>query len=77
MKAGDVVRVVRIPAGLRDDDDLRTRTLFEFCLGRSFPIAELDGGRLRLDVGEVVGEASYMHSIYIEPEFVEIVEASR
>jgi hypothetical protein len=75
MKVGDVVRVVRIPEGLRDDDDLQTKTIFERCLGRCFPVIELDGGFVQLHVGEVVGEASYMHSIYIEPEFIEVVGA--
>ncbi len=60
--------VVRVPGGLRDDDDLRTRTLFDLCLGRIFPI--------ELHVGEVLGTSSHIHSIYIEPENVEAVETS-
>ncbi len=74
MKAGDIVRLVKSPAGLRDDADLRTKKLFELYFGRCFPITELDGGFVKLDVGEVVGEPSYMHTIWIEPEFVEMVK---
>ena len=74
MKPGDIVRIVQIPAGLRDDEDLRTKSLFELCLGRSFPVAEIERGLIKLDVGKVVGEPSYMHTIWIEPELVEIVK---
>jgi len=77
MKAGDIIRVVKAPPGLRDDDDLRTKTLFELCVGRTFAIVEIEAGLLQLDVGEVVGEPSYMQSIWIEPEFAELVESSK
>jgi hypothetical protein len=44
-----------------------TQALFAACVGRVFPIAGTDNGLLELHVGEVVGEESYMHSIWIEP----------
>jgi hypothetical protein len=44
-----------------------TQGLFDACLGRVFPVAGLDKGFVELHVGEVVGEESYMHSIWIEP----------
>ena len=31
---------------------------------------------IELHVGELLGELSYIHSIYIEPEYVEVVEIS-
>ena len=74
MKAGDLVRIVKIPAGVRDDDDLCTKKLFDLCLGRCFPIIKLDDGFVVLDVGEAGGEPSYMQTIWIEPEFVELVK---
>ncbi|MDP1700352.1 MAG: hypothetical protein Q8L53_05230 [Aestuariivirga sp.] len=76
MKIGDRVRIIKVPAGLRDDDDLRTRTLFDLCLGRIFPIAGIEANRIELHVGEVLGAPAYIHSIYIEPENVEAVETS-
>jgi hypothetical protein len=76
MQRGDLVRVTRIPQGLRDAHDLRTKTIFELCLGRSFPIAGIERGLVQLDVGEVVGEPACMQSIYIEPEFLEVVTHS-
>lgn len=70
MKVGDVVRIARIPDGL-PEGDMKTKSLFEACLGRSFPIAGFEGGLVALDVGEINGEESYMTTIYIEPAFLE------
>ena len=47
-----------------------TQALFEACVGRVFPIAGIDNGFLELHVGEIVGEESYMHSIWIEASYV-------
>ncbi len=76
MKIGDKIRVMKVPAGLRDDHDLRTRTLFDLCLGRIFPIAGIDTNRIELHVGEMLGVPAHTHSIYIEPEYVEVIETS-
>ncbi len=79
MKTGDRVRVVQIPPGLPDDEELRTRALFEKCVGRMFTIVEVKNfdsspyQLLQLDVGRVVGKRSYMETIWIEPEYVEQV----
>jgi hypothetical protein len=74
MKVGDLIRIVKIPPGLRDDDDLSTKTLFDLCVGRVFPIVGMQDGLIELHVGDAVAEPAYMHSIYIEAEYVEIVE---
>jgi hypothetical protein len=80
MKAGDSVKLVRVPLGLKDDDELKTKSLFEQCLGKNFKIASIDnfdGKRLAaLDVGHVVGEASYMHTIWVEEEYLEAQKSS-
>ena len=76
MKAGDKVRITGLPPGLQDNE-MRTKEILELCLGRVFPIVDFDDyGLLELHVGEVVGEPDYMHSIWIEPEFVEVVETA-
>jgi len=73
MKIGDKVRVLKAPPVLREGE-LKTSTVFELCVGRIFPIVGFQNDLLELEVGEVVGEPPHMHSIWIEPEFVEFVE---
>ena len=74
MKQGDLVRVVGVPPGLRDAGDLPSKRIFDRCLGRIFPIVGVQGHLLELEVGHVLGEPAYMHSIWIEPDFVEFVD---
>jgi hypothetical protein len=65
MKIGDRVEVIAVPQSL--PSGMGTQELFESCLGRSFSIEDIDdAGLIELHVGEVVGEESYMHSIWIE-----------
>jgi hypothetical protein len=64
MKTGDRVEVVAVPKLL--PAGMGTQALFEACVGHVFPIAGIENGLLELQVGEVVGEESYMHSIWIE-----------
>ena len=81
MKIGDKVRVIGIPEDL-PDNEMQTKQIFELCLGRVFPIEDLKQVEglpyelVELLVGEVVGEADYLHSIYIEPEFIELVDTT-
>ncbi len=78
MKVGDLVRVIGIPDGL-PDNDMDTKRIFELCVGRVFPVQDLtpvddlEYELVELHVGEVVGEPHFVHSIWIEPEFIEIV----
>jgi hypothetical protein len=78
MKIGDKVRVIGTPENL-PDNEIATKQIFELCVGRIFPIEDvkrvegLDHDVIELLVGEVVDEPDYMHSIYLEPEFLEIV----
>lgn len=69
MQIGDKVEVVTIPPDL-PEDNLETRTLFESCVGRIFPIVGFRGELLELEVGEVFGERPYIHSTWIEPAHV-------
>jgi len=75
MKIGDRVRVLAIPSGL-PDGQIHTRSLFEQCVGRVFPIIGFQENLLELEVGEVLGKESCMDSIWIEPEHVVIVNAA-
>ena len=83
MKAGDSVRLIGIPPDLNDDAELQTKTLFEKCLGRSFLIDEMETVEglpqqlAKLDVGHVLGHPSYLHTIWVEEEYLEIEENSQ
>jgi len=71
MKIGDRVEVVAVPESL--SSGMGTQELFEACVGRIFPIRGIDeNGLLELHAGEVVGEKSYMHSIWIEADCVRL-----
>ena len=82
MKIGDVVRLIGIPPGLSDDDELRTRSLFEECLGKSFRIVDLETVEglsyklVKLNVGHVLGRSDYLDSIWVEPEYLKIETSS-
>jgi hypothetical protein len=73
MKVGDTVRVIKIPPGLVEGK-LKTKTVFRRCLGKVFPIVGFQKKWVMLDVGEVVGRAPYMETIWIEPEYIELVK---
>ena len=76
MKAGDLVRVTAVPAHLPDSHE--TREVFTRCLGRTFPVVDVrDDGQAELEVGEVMGVMAVLHSIWIEPEYLEVVTPSR
>jgi hypothetical protein len=76
MKIGDRVRLIVIPPNLKDDEDLKTRSSFENCLGKAFPIAGLQSVEglsyqlVQLDVGHVLGKPECMDSIWVEPEYL-------
>ena len=73
MKIGDRVRIVGIPKGLKDDRELKTKTVFTKCLGKVFKVEGFQHELIELNVGRVLGKRSYMETIYIEPEFVDVV----
>jgi hypothetical protein len=83
MKAGDAVKLVGIPPNLEDEEDLRTRTLFEKCLGQSFVVAGVESidsvpiPLAKLDVGHVVGEEPWKHTIWVEPEYLQLIDPYR
>lgn len=72
MKVGDRVRILTIPADL-PEGEMRTRSLFEMCIGRIFPIVGFQGSLIELEVDKVPGREPFMDSIWIEPEHIEIV----
>jgi hypothetical protein len=73
LNIGDKVRIIGIPPDL-PEGQLETRSLFEECVGRVFPIFDFNEELIELQVGEVWDQLPCMQSIWIEPEFVEMVE---
>jgi hypothetical protein len=84
MTVGDDVKIIGVPSNLHDDEELQTRLLFEKCVGKVFPVQAiekidgLDHPMIQLNVGEVLGQHSWEHTIWIEPTLVEFMHpASR
>jgi hypothetical protein len=68
---GDLIRIIRVPEAAQDTDGFKTRSTLERCIGRVFPITGFNSeGMIQIDVGEVLGKASSLESIWIEPECV-------
>ena len=78
MKVGDTAKLIGIPPDAHDGEELKTRTLFEKCLGQSFVIAAvecLEGVPFplaRIDVGHVIGKEPWEHTIWVEREYLEL-----
>jgi len=83
MKAGETVTLVGIPPNLSDDEDMQTRTLFEKCLGKSFIVQAVESVEdvpfplAKLDVGHVIGEEQWKHTIWVEPEYLQPLDGYR
>ena len=71
MKEGDLIRVVKVPDGVQDSEEFKTRSTLERCVGRVFPIMGFQEGFIQIDVGELSGRPPCMESIWIEPDCVE------
>lgn len=71
------MKVIGVPPDLHDKNDLKSRTLFEKCVGRTFRVVALENVAglnvplIRLDVGHVLEGNSWEDTIWIEPQFVE------
>jgi hypothetical protein len=78
VKAGDTAKLIGIPPNLRDAGEMQTRTLFEKCLGQSFVIVAVESVEgvpyplAKLDVGHVIGEEPWMHTIWVETEYLRL-----
>ena len=71
-KVGQRVRLARLPHWVADLPQ-ESQRVFEFCVGRVFPIAEIDQrGLLVLDVSQEVDSrfGGFMNDIRVESEFV-------
>jgi hypothetical protein len=73
MNMSDKVRLIAIPPDLPiGKADLRTKAIFEKCLGREFTMAGFNEiGLAELPIESVTG--SIGETIWVEPEFLEIL----
>ena len=81
MKAGDTAKLIGIPPNVRNDEEFETRSLFEKCVGKSFVIDAVESFNgvpfplARIDVGQVIGKQPWVHSIWVEMEYLELQES--
>ena len=79
VNVGDTVTLIGVPPGLRDDDDLQTKSLFDKCLGKTFVVKAIDTieglphPMIELHVGHVEGGEDFEQSIWVEPQYLERV----
>ena len=74
-KVGDRVRIVRAPLSVGQEIPEETVELFRRCVGHIFRVDGFDeNGHLELNVADEGSQApdDALHTIWIEPEFVEI-----
>ena len=72
MKAGDKVRLVDIPDGLKDYPDFPTKTTFQRCIGHEFVVVGFNEvGMAELEIQSVTG--SIGETIWVEPKFLELI----
>lgn len=75
IQPGSTVRFARMPEWVDNLPD-ESRRVFEFCLGRTYCIKEIDAhGLFVLDVSADIDEScgSFMNDIRLEAEFLEEV----
>lgn len=70
IETGDCARLIKIPDDILDGD---LRKIFEQCLGHVFPVGHVSDTLIDLEIGERFGRKSYMESIYVEHDCIEIV----
>lgn len=79
IKTGDKVRVLKVPPSMEKEMPAETRRLFRRCVGK---VLRVDGfgrcGFLELNVLDDGSQATpCANTIWIEPECVELVKATR
>jgi hypothetical protein len=73
MEVGQKVRVVKVSDVVSDEDGFDTKKKLTQCVGKVFVVTMLQGGLLGIDVGALSGKPSYLETIFIEKNCVEVV----
>src|SRR5580704_13360099 len=84
IRVGDTIRVLGIPPDVRnyeenpaDEEELKTKTVFERCLNRTSRTENLEEARVKLLVGRVMGSPRYETSTFLDPEFIELASRNK
>ena len=81
LAVGDRIRVRGIPPDVRRDiyeeEESKTRTVFEISLGRVSPVKAFDDDRVELHVDKVMSRPAHQHSVWLEPQFIELVAKAK
>jgi hypothetical protein len=78
VKTDDTAKLIGIPPNVRDDEQFKTRTLFEKCLGRYFVIAAIESFEgvpfplARIEIGRGFGKEFRGHTIWVELEYLQL-----
>ena len=70
VKTGDRARLIKIPDDIVDDD---LKEIFEQCVGHVFPVGDVTDTLVDLEIGDQFGRKSYMESIYVEFDCIEVI----
>jgi hypothetical protein len=70
---GDAIRVTGFSKFIVDSKKFKTRTILEKCVGRLFPVMGFQKDWIELHLGKILGKHTWNDTIWIEPEFVELV----
>lgn len=70
VKRGDRVRLIKAPDDIIDVD---LKEIFEQCIGHVFPVGDVSDTLIDIEIGERFGHESYMESIYVEHDCIEVV----
>ena len=74
LRVADRVRVIGFHPGIRDDGEFGTKTILKKAVGCVFPVVGFHKDWIELALGELVGKECWEETIWLEPEFVEIVK---
>ena len=70
VKSGDRVRLIKIPDDIVDNE---LKKIFEQCVGHVFPVGDVTDSLVDLEIGELFDRESYMESIYVEHDCIEVI----
>src|SRR4029077_7941376 len=77
LKVCDKIRVIGIHPKVVDTEEFKTRTILETCVGRTFQIKGFQKDWAEIHVGRFVGRRSWEETIWIEPEYMELVKQGK
>jgi hypothetical protein len=74
LHVGDRIRVIGFHPKTRDTKEFKTKTLLKRSVGHVFPVMGFQKDWIELHLGKFIGRRSWEESIWLEPEFIELVK---